>query len=591
MLALPMLLSVALAPALTELPPAYLPDSLIDTSAIPAGPGLAVHAPEFMVSSAHRLASEAGAAALRAGGSAADAAVAVQAALAVVEPESSGPGGGCLILYYNADSGLVTAIDGREEAPASIRPDVFLDEEGLPLQEIYSGGIVVGVPGTIAALSELHRRHGLLPLAETLSGAIALAEDGFPVGRDLARASRTQRHRLLRFPAARDLYLRPDSSALAIGDTLRNPNLADLLRLWGDNPDGRFFYRGEIARSMVRTVREAPFRPGTLAESDLQNYRAVERRAIHGSYRGHKLAVFPPPTSGGITLLEILGILERAPGKESGQVARLDQLARASAVAFADRGAWLGDQDWSPSLTMTDLLDEAFLSLRARRAFTPDTLWLPTEAEDPREKSHTTHFSIVDAAGNMLACTSTIETVFGSAMVVPDWGFVLNNELTDFNWRPSVPAAANDVEAGKRLRRSSLDAGDSEGGKRPRSSMCPVLVLDDEGRAVMALGSPGGSRIIGTVATVLLGVLDEGLALQEAVNKPRLHCRNRPLEIETWGWNRPALADTLAARGWPIAALWRWPHLQGDVNAVGVLPDGTREGAADPRHDGAAVGG
>ncbi len=216
-----------------------------------------------------------------------------------------------------------------------------------------------------------------------------------------------------------------------------------------------------------------------------------------------------------------------------------------------------------------------------------------TLAATPGElESHTTHFSIVDAAGSMLACTSTIETTFGSAEVVPGWGFPLNNELTDFNWVPAAgdTAAANDAEAGRKPRAGDLRQPEGPGGKRPRSSMCPVIVYGQDGLPAMALGSPGGARIIGTVANVLLGVLEYRLPLAEAVSFPRLHCRNRPVEIETFGWNADAVADSMAARGWQVAPLAEWPLLQGDLHAVRVLPDGRREGVCDPRHDGGPAG-
>jgi len=573
-------------------------DSLPVTRALPDTAARVATAPRWMVASAHPLASLAGARILAAGGSAADAGVAVQAALSVVEPESSGPGGGCFILYHDAPRDTLWAIDGREELPAWNRADMFM-EAGRIVPEPYTGGAAVGVPGTVDAMSRLHALAGRLPLREVLAPAVAIADTGFAVGPDLARASRDNAFRLRRYPASRALYLRDDGSPLAEGDRLRNCDLADFFRHWADEPTGRFFYQGDLAWAITAAVGGDKFRKGRMMQADLGNYHAPLREPVVGSYRGRRIVAFPPPTSGGITLLEILGILETRPappdprGGDAALLAFLDGLARASRVAYADRDRYLGDPDWSPDVPMRGLLDPAFVAQQARAAFDPaaplDSL---AAAGDP--PAHTTHFCVVDAEGSVLSCTSTIETVFGSAMVLPGWGFVLNNELTDFNL---VPAAGedyprpNDIQGGRRIRATALDGRVPPGGKRPRSSMCPVIVYGDDGRPELALGSPGGARIIGTVAGTLLLLLDHDFTLAEALAFPRLHCRNRPLEIETWGWNRGVLADSLGARGWPVAPLTSWPLLQGDVQALRILPDGRRRGASDPRHDGAPRGG
>ena len=562
---------------------------------IPTAGKHAAVADSGMVASAHPLASEAGAEIMAGGGNFADAALAVQAVLSVVEPESSGPGGGCFLLFHDAATDSLYAIDGREELPMWSWPEMFLDGDGNPLPHVMTGGRPVGVPGTVAAMSLLHRDFGRLPLARVLAPAIALAERGFPVPPDLARALVSQGPRLKRFTASRELYFHEDGSPYAERDTFRNPDLAATLRLWAADPDGHFFYRGELADVMAETVGNNKFRKGRLRAADLANYEAVYREPIHGSYRGRRLAVFPPPTSGGITLLEILGLMEtREPlpgglGDDEALLTHLDRLARASRIAFADRDRWLGDLDWRPETPMHRLCDPEYVAGRAEEAFDPGSdLALAADPGDPEK--HTSHFSIVDADGSMLACTTTIETTFGSAQVLPGYGFPLNNELTDFNWRPSDPPMPNDVEGGRRPRAGALKNAERQGGKRPRSSMCPVIVYGEDGRPALAIGSPGGSRIIGTVAGALLCLLDFDMDLQEALDFPRLHCRNRPLEIETFGWNREAVAKAMAKRGWEIAPLYRYPLLQGDVNAVRVLPNGRREGASDPRRDGGAAG-
>jgi gamma-glutamyltranspeptidase/glutathione hydrolase len=577
-------------------PPPGMPDSLI-TRTLPAREKQLVTSRRHMIASAHPLASEAGRKILIAKGSVADAALCVQAVLAVVEPENSGPGGGCFILYHDMATGRLVAIDGREELPLGGSPRMFLDEEGRVLPEALSGGLPVGVPGTIAAMSKLHRDFGKLPLAAVLAPAIELAERGVAVSPDLARALRSQGPRLRRFPSSRELYFHPDGRPLAEGDTLANPGLARFLRLWADDPSGRFFYRGPVAEAVVAIVANNPFRAGTLSAADLLGYQAVYREPIVGEYRGFGIGVMPPPTSGGITLLEILGILATRPTPEGSLrspatlIEHLDRLARASRLAFADRGRYLGDPDWNPDIPMHALFDPAYLDERALAAFAAGgSLDFPAE-EGAIEGYDTTHFSIIGEDGSTLACTSTIEYTFGSAMVVPGYGFLLNNELTDFNLVPSDPPLPNDIESGRRLRSGALDADPGEGGKRPRSSMCPVIVYDDDGKPILALGSPGGSRIIGTVASVLINLLDYEMNLSEALNFPRLHCRNRPLEIETWGWTRDVVADSMRARGWEIAPLRSYPLLQGDVHAVSVYERNQRRGASDSRHDGGVSGG
>ncbi len=587
--------AVALAAAIWSggnTPPAHLEPG----REIPATDKTALIGEQAMVASAHSLASRAGADIMAAGGNFADAALAVQAVLAVVEPESSGPGGGCFILFHDMATDSLYAIDGREELPRQGWPKMFLNDRGKPLSDLMTGGRPVGVPGTIAAMCLLHREFGRLPLDEVIAPAIDLAEGGFPVSPDLARAIHSQARRLRRFDASRALYFHEDDRPYEEGEILRNPELAITLRLWAGDPSGDFFYRGELARAMAEVVENNEFREGPLRVSDLANYRAVFREPLRGSYRGHALAAFPPPTSGGVTLFEILGLMETREAlagdlrDESTLVEHLDRLARASRVAFSDRDRWLGDPDWAPDLPMRDLCGEAWIADRAPLAFAKDADLALAALPGDLEK-HTTHFSIVDAEGSMLACTSTIETTFGSAQVVPGYGFLLNNELTDFNWVPDPDTQLpNDVKGGRMPRITALHDPEGEGGKRPRSSMCPVIIYGEDGQPKLAIGSPGGSRIIGTVATAILCLLDFDLGLQEALDFPRLHCRNRPVEIESFGWNRETMVDCMSRRGWEIAPLYRYPLLQGDMHAVRILPDGRREGASDPRHDGAPAG-
>ena len=579
-----------------NVPPPSMPDSLISRE-IPTGRKPLVTGARYMVASAHPLASKAARDILFEGGSPADAAVCLQAMLAVIEPENSGPGGGCFILYHDPDSNQLYAIDGREELPGGGSPRMFLDGRGEVLPEVLSGGLPVGVPGTIAAMSKLHENFGKLPMFRLLEPAIALAEEGAPVSPDLARSIRSQESRLRRFPASRALYFHPDGRPLEEGDFLVNRDLANFLRLWADDPSGRFFYDGPVAEAIVRTVTDNSFRAGTMNLDDLANSQAVFREPLYGEYRGYTIGVMPPPTSGGATLLEILGIMAMRPpaGKDLREpgvlIEHLDTLARASRVAFADRNAYLGDPDFNREIPTFVLYDQAFIDERAMMAFSADNSQEFPAHEGSLEGYHTTHFSIVGKYDGMLSCTSTIEYTFGSAMVVPGYGFPLNNELTDFNLVPSDPPLPNDIESGRRPRATALDDEAGQGGKRPRSSMCPVIVYDAEGAPFMALGSPGGSRIIGTVASVLINRLDYGLDIEHAVSFPRMHCRNQPIELETFGWSREVVADSLRARGWAIEPLQAFPLLQGDVNAVEIDEYYNRRGGTDPRHDSGLSGG
>jgi gamma-glutamyltranspeptidase/glutathione hydrolase len=320
-----------------------------------------------MVAAAHPLASAAGVEVLRQGGNAIDALVATQMALNVVEPSSSGIGGGCFILYHDARAGKTYCIDGREELPVGTRRADFLDSRGKVVPEPMTGGISVGVPGTVAAMWLAHERWGRLPIARVLAPAVRLAEEGTGVTPFLLHAVAANRDKLAHFPASRQLFLHADGSVPEIGEVRKQPELARTLRLLAaEGP--RVFYEGEIARDIVRAVRDAAYRPGKLVTDDLRGYRAVFREPVRFRYRGFDVVGMPPPSSGGITLGVMLGILEQADvrGRPAGSVPEIDVLARAGAAAFADRNAYLGDQDWSPDLDMRGLLDPARLRGRAR---------------------------------------------------------------------------------------------------------------------------------------------------------------------------------------------------------------------------------
>jgi gamma-glutamyltranspeptidase/glutathione hydrolase len=547
-------------------------------------------APKAMVASAHPLASRAGVQVLKDGGSAIDALVAVQMALNVVEPQSSGLGGGCFIVYYDAKAGKTYCIDGREEVPAAARREDFLDGKGDLLAEPMTGGLPVGVPGTVAAMWLAHGRWGQLPMARVLEPAIRLAEEGTGVTPRLQVAVAVHRKRFLRFPASKKLFLHDDGSVPELGEVRKNADLGRTLRLLAEQGP-KVFYEGEVARDVVKAVREAPFQPGKMAADDLKGYRAVFREPVRFGYRGHEVVSFPPPGSGGITLGEMLGALEGEDVRKlkPGSVVEIDLLARAGAVAFADRNAYLGDPDWSPGLDMRALLKADHIKARreAAHALRPGDRAEPGGRPAAREGEHTTHISIIDAQRNVVSCTTTIEMGMGSAVVVPGRGFLLNNELTDFDLERAT--GPNALEAARGPRRTAPGDDRTVGGKRPRSSMTPVIVFRD-GKPWLTAGSPGGSRIIGVVAQVLVNVIDHGMDVQQAINAPRVNAQNGPLSLEVLYPKRQELEEALRQRGWKVQGQKPWYEAWGGAQAVRVRADGSLEGGADPRREGAARG-
>ncbi len=580
-------------------------DAYLEPAGVPSRFPAAVTADHALVVAAHPLAARAGVEVLRAGGNAIDATVAVQMALNVVEPQSAGIGGGCFIVYYDSKSKQVYCVDGREECPAAAKRTDFLDAQGNVLAEDLTGGLPVGVPGTVAAMWLAHGKWGRLPVAKVLAPAIRLADEGFGVSPRLRLSIQANRKRFLRFPSSTQVFLHGGGLAPEMGEVLKQPDLARTLRLLAaDGPAA--FYEGEIARDIVRAVREAPFQPGRMSLDDLKNYRAVLREPIRFRYRGHELVGMPPPSSGGITLGLILGMLEARDVQQhrAGSLEEIELLARVSNAAFADRNAFLGDQDWCDQLDMRSLLDSAYVRQRAEKALSvkagdklaPGKPSATNHERRTKEGDHTSHFTIVDPEGNVVACTTTIEHGMGSGLVVAGRGFLLNNELTDFDL--DAESGPNALDAGRRPRRTALQTsppggrGKGEGelaGKRPRSSMTPTLVFK-EGKPVLAAGSPGGTRIIGTVAQVLVNVLDHGMDAQQAVNAPRMLGRNGPLSLEVLYPNRRELVQALQARGWEIEPLSRAYETWGDVEAIRIRPDGKREGGADPRREAAARG-
>jgi gamma-glutamyltranspeptidase/glutathione hydrolase len=519
----------------------------------------AAYAKRFMVAAADPLAVQAGLEILRAGGSAADAAIAVQLVLGLVEPQSSGLGGGAFVLHWSEKDKRVRTYDGRETAPAAARPERFLDAQGNPEEFMLAvaSGRAVGVPGVPRLLERLHREHGKLPWARLFAPAIRLAEGGIAKTRRLT-------HLL-----AREQLLSEDPDARALfysGARIANRAYAATLRTLAQQ-GADAFYRGPIAQDIVRAVRAHP-RPGDMTLEDLAAYRVIEREPVCGAYRGYRLCGMGPPSSGGVTLLQMLGILERTgfASAKPGSAQTVHLFSEAARLAYADRLRYVADPAFVPQ-PIARLLDAKYLDARAKMIGERSMVFaLPGDLDG--EAAGTSHLSIVDGDGNAVAMTTTIEHAFGSRILVR--GFLLNNQLTDFAFQPTIAGrpAANRVEPGK----------------RPRSSMAPTFVFERDGRLKMAIGSPGGPPIINYVAKTLVATLDWGMDIQQAISYPNFGSTNGPTFLER-RTEIEELGDALAERGHVLNFTFPTSGLHG----IERVPGGWR-GGADPRREGVAKG-
>jgi gamma-glutamyltranspeptidase/glutathione hydrolase len=515
----------------------------------------AVTAKKEMVVSANPLASEAGARILRRGGTAADAMVAVQTVLGLVEPQSSGIGGGAFVVYYDASTGTTTTIDAREKAPASAQEDRFA---GLGFFSAWQSGLSVGVPGTPRMMEYVHQRFGKLKWRKLFRSATRLAEKGYP----LTQRTSDQVAGLLSFnpscdfriffrdPAAFEYFANPDCSAKPAGTPIKNPAYAETMKtLARDGADG--FYHGSIAENIAAAVQGDLLIGGDMTVEDLANYDVVEREPVCLNYRGHDVCGMGPPSSGALAVGQILGILEHfdiAAGAPL-DVETVHLFAQAGRLAFADRGLYVGDSDFV-TVPVEGMLDEDYLASRAAlitdmdmgRAApgVPPGDFDPSAPDNSAKDSGTSHVSIVDRYGNALSMTTTIESSFGNGVMVN--GFLLNNELTDFSFTATDSTGAP-------------IANRVQGNKRPRSSMSPTIVFDEQGRVEIVTGSPGGSRIIGYTAQSIVNMIDFGLDPQQAINVPHYMNRNGRTDIEapipgiTLDYDAEALAAALKARG------------------------------------------
>lgn len=543
--------------------------------------GTPVTAQNWMVAAANPHAVQAGATVLEAGGTAADALVAVQTVLGLVEPQSSGLGGGAFLIYFDAETRALTTMDGRETAPLEATPRLFQDDAGEPLQffDAVVGGRSVGTPGTPALLEALHRRWGKLAWGPLLDPAIELADGGFAVSPRLAGLVENDKERLSRFETTANFFY-PNGVAVQAGDTLQNPEYAETLRAMAAG-GADAFYTGEIATDIVQTVRNAPGNPGVLSTLDLSIYQVKERAPVCVSYRAHDVCGMGPPSSGALTVGQILGTLESVDlagmGPESATTWQM--IGDASRLAFADRGRYMADADFVP-MPKTGLVDPDYLSERAGlltegAALTEDAVvpgapdWDHAQlwADDiSLELPSTSHISIVDSYGNVASMTTTIENGFGSRLMVR--GFLLNNELTDFSFKTH----ADGLPIANRL----------EPGKRPRSSMAPTIVMKD-GAPVLAIGSPGGSRIIGYVAKSIIAHLDWRMDVQQAVDLPHLVNRFGTYDLEE-GTSAADFGPALEEMGFEV----NQRGLTSGLHAIAIGED--LQGGADPRREGIALG-
>ena len=540
----------------------------------PAAPATAAHA---MVAAADPRAVDAGVAVLRAGGTAADAAVAVQAVLGLVEPQSSGLGGGAFMTWLDGKSGRLVVYDGRETAPAASGPDLFRGPDGreLGFAEAVLSGRSTGAPGAVAMLEMAQREHGRRPWRSLWGEAERLATEGFTVGGRLAAAAGS-RFPQANTPDAKRYFTKADGTTIRQGDVLRNPAYADVVRRIAREGSAGLL-RGEIARDIVARTREGV--AGTLTEADLAAYRPLKREALCGPFHGYRVCV-PPPPAGGVGVLEILGLLERTDiaTRSAADPQAWVTFAQASRLGYADRDRYVGDPAFS-RVPVAGLLDPGYLDARARLVSTLGGAKVqpgapagaPAAAADrTAEPGGTTHFVIADAFGNVVSMTTTVESVFGSGRMTH--GFFLNNQLTDFSW------------GGRAAGAGPRPANAPGAGRRPRSSMSPAIILDGRGRFVAAVGSPGGNSIIAYVAKAIVAWADWKMPMQAAVALPNLVARGDVVSLEAG-----AAKETAAAIRAAGVALRADAGEASGLHAIVRRPGGF-EGAADPRREGVARG-
>ena len=555
-----------------------------------------VHAAHGIVVSIHQLASQAGVEIMQAGGNAIDAAVATGFALAVVHPPAGNLGGGGFMLVRMAD-GKVHFLDYREKAPAAAKPDMYLDAQGAVIEGASEYGYkAIGVPGSVAGMVYAEQKYGKLPLRQVMAPAIRLAREGYALTWGEARDLQDDKY-LGKFAESRRIFQR-DGNYYQPGEIFRQPDLARTLERIAAKPDD--FYHGALARQLAAAMQKGG---GLITVDDLARYEVKEREPVRGTYRGYEIVSAPPPSSGGTVLIESLNILEGYDLTKLGRSAQsIHFTTEAFRRAFFDRAEFMGDPDFS-KIPVAQLIDKKYAaawreSIDADRASASKELKRPAifseleqyAASHPQpvtnhESPHTTHYSVVDAEGNAVAVTTTINDWFGSRVTAEGLGFLLNDEMDDFSAKPGVPNADGLIQG----------AANAIGpGKRPLSSMTPTIVVRD-GKTFLVLGSPGSSKIITTVANVLMGVIDYGMNIQEAVNAPRYHNQWLPDTLNVEQWFSPDTVQALQKMGYnvqiglhngkDVSPYWS------DAECIAVDPKtGERLGASDGRNNGKAVG-
>jgi gamma-glutamyltranspeptidase/glutathione hydrolase len=528
------------------------------------------------VATVDRLASQAGIDAMKKGGNAVDAAVAAALTLGVVNSYNSGLGGGCFILIRSA-KGELACLDGRETAPAAASRDMYIRHGAVIPGLSETGALASGTPGELAACEMALKSWGKLPLKEHLLAAAQIAEEGFPISGPYAAALRSQAAQLARFPSSAAVFLNPDGSPRKEGGILKQPDLARTYRAIAENGTG-WFYGGPFAQAVEKWMRE---NQGLLTASDFQRYHALAREPIQTTYRACTIVSFPPPSSGGVHVLEILNMLETrdfsAPALTE---ADRDQfIVEAMKLAFADRAYWLGDADFAQvprGLISQDYARALAAKIDLTRASTVAGPGAPPDAAGNVFGKHTTHVSTADAEGNWVAMTATINTHFGSKVVIPGTGVLMNNQMDDFSAQPGVANHFGLVGA---------QANAIAPGKRPLSSMSPVIVLKDH-RPILSTGAAGGPTIISQTLLDIVGVVDLGMDAPTAISQPKFHHQWKPDELEIEELMNPAVVAELVKRGQHVSKV----KYLGAAQAVGLGPDGQGfMGAADPRVHGVAL--
>lgn len=536
----------------------------------------------YMIAAANPVAVDAGVAILDAGGSAVDAMISVQLVLNLVEPQSSGIGGGAFLLHYDAPRRRMQSYDGRETAPAAARPERFLKPDGSPraFGEAVFGGESVGVPGLVSMLALAHRQHGKLPWARLFDPAIKIADEGFAVSPRLNKLL-TETGAAAFETTARAYFFDTNGNAWPVGHVLKNPAFAATLRAIAAGRD-QAFYSGPIAEAIVKAVTDAPNHKGDVTLADLAAFKAKERAPLCTMYRQSRVCGMGPPSSGGLAIAQMLVLLEPFNlGTMPLNPQSVHLLAEAQKLAYADRDRYVGDPD-AVNVPILGLMTPGYLTSRrqtidlakakpkAEAGVPPGVVGQRAGLDATVESVGTSHVSIIDQRGNAVALTTTIENGFGSRIMAA--GFLLNNQLTDFSFLPKDKDGAPIANA----------VGP---GKRPRSSMAPTIVLDAQGRVRHVIGSPGGSRIILYVAKTIVGLVDWKLDPQQASDLANFGSRNGPLEIEA-GMAPLLLTAQMLQRGHQVVT----PEMTSGVHVITRLPNGSLQGGADPRREGAAKG-